>query len=61
MAHVDETKEMFIRFGTGSGSTWCYPEVSHSQYMTLLNAPSFGREWNRMKRERGAGWGERVA
>ena len=59
-AHIAATNEMFVRFGAGTGAVWCYPDVSYSQYMTLITAPSFGREWNRWKRERGAGWGERV-
>ena len=58
MAYVEESKEMFLVFASG---TWRYPDVSHSEYMTLRNAGSFGKQWNTMKRERGKGWGVKVA
>jgi hypothetical protein len=58
IAHLDETKTLWIRFKTG---TWAYPGVSHSEYQTLRTASSFGKEWNYMKKSHGPGWGEKVA
>jgi hypothetical protein len=57
-AYIEATHELVVRFKTG---TWLYGGVSHSEYMTLRHATSFGREWNQMKRSRGPGWGEKVA